>query len=681
MKTSRVKRDPRYGVTGRRWAVRRTLAIVMALLLLAAPGAAIGARPTQPYVPPGLHDGMLMLLALMGKSVSESGDVGWATGPLTNWVGDAEPSSASPDHGPAKAGGPEGVEGALVPAGYSWSGACLPQRAVAIHPSQRLVFFALSGGTQGFVCAYRIDPVAKALIPVPGSPFATGGTPPDELALDPSGAFLYAVASDDGGVNAFAIDAATGALTAIAGSPFATARNPHGVVVDPGGRFVYVATQAYKTAVSTVSAYAIDAITGALAPLPGSPFAVPDSAFALAIDPLGRYLYLTAKDGLQAYAIDAATGVPARAGAAVPGTGRIAVHPMGQFVYVVDSQYVAPNLVGGVRAYAVGPGGALTVAGDFVAVGSNPLDIAVSRSGRSVYVLNRNERADFSGWDYGIAGFNRDEITGALASSASSLVAVAAAKRIAGFNVLPSQSGWTAGEPMFYPLGVSGGYPPYAWSVAGGTMPPGLDVDAKLGALRGTPSTPGTYDFLAQVTDSRGASATKPYHFTVSGAASSAPATVVEFYHRDLDHYFITWVPDEIAKLDAGTVIKGWARTGETFNTYVGAQAGTSAVCRYYIPPGLGDSHFFGRGTTECTDTGRKNPSFVLESADFMQMFLPAAGVCPANTTPVYRVFSNRADANHRYMTKKSIRDEMVGKSWLAEGDGPDMVAMCAPQS
>ena len=79
-------------------------------------------------------------------------------------------------------------------------------------------------------------------------------------------------------------------------------------------------------------------------------------------------------------------------------------------------------------------------------------------------------------------------------------------------------------------------------------------------------------------------------------------------------------------------------------------------MCRFYIPPAQGDSHFFGRGQKECDDTAAKFPTFVLEDPAFMQMFLPVAGVCPANTTEVYRVFSNRADANHRYMTDKAIR-------------------------
>ena len=170
------------------------------------------------------------------------------------------------------------------------------------------------------------------------------------------------------------------------------------------------------------------------------------------------------------------------------------------------------------------------------------------------------------------------------------------------------------------------------------------------------------------------------YVRSTPGGSTPASIPVVEYYNASLDHYFITWVPDEISKLDEGTVIKGWVRTGQQLRAYNSPQAGTSPVCRFYIPPELGDSHFFGRGKTECDNTGAKNPSFVLEDPAFMQMFLPVGGVCPAGTTQVYRVFSNRLDANHRYMTDKSIRDRMVTLGWLAEGDGPDLVVMCAPQ-
>lgn len=163
--------------------------------------------------------------------------------------------------------------------------------------------------------------------------------------------------------------------------------------------------------------------------------------------------------------------------------------------------------------------------------------------------------------------------------------------------------------------------------------------------------------------------------------ASFPPATTtaVEYYNATLDHYFLTHLGAEIAILDAGVTIKGWARTGQSIPVYAGAQAASSPVCRYYIPPGKGDSHFYGRGSAECDATGASNPTFLNEDPQFFHVMLPAGGVCPAGTAPIYRVFSNRADANHRYMVSRALRDQMAGSGWLAEGDGPDLVVMCSP--
>jgi hypothetical protein len=166
---------------------------------------------------------------------------------------------------------------------------------------------------------------------------------------------------------------------------------------------------------------------------------------------------------------------------------------------------------------------------------------------------------------------------------------------------------------------------------------------------------------------------------TLRGCALARGVSVFEYYNASLDHYFITWLPAEQANLDKGNTPTRWTRTGHSLKTHLSAQTGTSPVCRFYIPPALGDSHFFGRGVDECTTTGQRNPTFVLEDAAFMHMYLPVAGVCPANTTPVYRAFDNRPDANHRYMTDRAIRAQMVTQGWIAEGDGPDFVVMCAP--
>ncbi len=72
-----------------------------------------------------------------------------------------------------------------------------------------------------------------------------------------------------GNVSGYTIDAASGALKPMAGSPFTTGTYPDGVAVDPKGKFAYVANNGSDN----VWAYSIDSTSGALKPVKGSPFA------------------------------------------------------------------------------------------------------------------------------------------------------------------------------------------------------------------------------------------------------------------------------------------------------------------------------------------------------------------------------------------------------------------------
>ena len=172
-------------------------------------------------------------------------------------------------------------------------------------------------------------------------------------------------------------------------------------------------------------------------------------------------------------------------------------------------------------------------------------------------------------------------------------------------------------------------------------------------------------------------------HNDVLGGRPLLPRLAIEFYHSGLDHYFITDRAPEINDLDTG-VHTGWTRTTRSFNVYTTAGPGTSPVCRFRIPPESGDSHFYGRGTTECDETARKFPTFFNEDPQFFHVILPVLGVCPAGTINVYRVFSNRpGDANHRYTIDPAIRDLMASMQphpWTIEGDGENFVVMCLPQ-
>lgn len=59
-----------------------------------------------------------------------------------------------------------------------------------------------------------------------------------------------------------------------------------------------------------------------------------------------------------------------------------------------------------------------------------------------------------------------------------------------------------AGKPYAVQLRATGGKPPYHWSLPTGSLPPGLNLDAESGAIRGTPQANNEFSVLVQVTDS-----------------------------------------------------------------------------------------------------------------------------------------------------------------------------------
>ena len=180
-----------------------------------------------------------------------------------------------------------------------------------------------------------------------------------------------------------------------------------------------------------------------------------------------------------------------------------------------------------------------------------------------------------------------------------------------------------------------------------------------------------------------GAGIVNAYGAVQAAFLQSILSEVVEFYNVARDHYFISANAQEIRDLDTG-IHAGWQRTGFLFSAYLASGAGSSPVCRFYIPPGNGDSHFFSASPTECAQTLAKFPSFIYEAPDVFYIALPDAttGICPSGTVAVYRIFDNRVDANHRYTTFTTVIDQMKAKGWIAEGYGPGPYypIMCAPQ-
>jgi hypothetical protein len=171
---------------------------------------------------------------------------------------------------------------------------------------------------------------------------------------------------------------------------------------------------------------------------------------------------------------------------------------------------------------------------------------------------------------------------GALASQALSIV-VNAAPSITTAS-LPAD---TINVAYSQTLAATGGTAPLTWSLSSGTLPAGLSLNSSTGAITGTPTTSGTSNFTARVTDNAGASATKALSIVINAAVSitttSLPnGTVNTAYSQTLA------ATGGTAPL-AWSVYSGNLPAGLSLNSSTGAITGT--------PTTAGTSNFTARAT------------------------------------------------------------------------------------
>lgn len=233
--------------------------------------------------------------------------------------------------------------------------------------------------------------------------YAYVGANPVDVDGYNNGALSFVLSRGTGKVHAFARDRITGVITEAAGSPYSTGAKPSPVLpgqvaaaegatsitTHPRLNFLYVANGGGSTAANSISAFAFNPTTGALTPIAGQPFAAGQRPVEIAIDPTGRFAYVSNQvdNTLSAYSIDQTTGALAQIGAAMPSGGDFTtfpvVHPSGKWLYVPNG-----GLTSSLSAFTIGANGALTavVGSPFMTPSNLTAPLHVHPSGKYLFV-------------------------------------------------------------------------------------------------------------------------------------------------------------------------------------------------------------------------------------------------------------------------------------------------------
>ena len=212
----------------------------------------------------------------------------------------------------------------------------------------------------GAVSVFSVDQTSGALIPVPGSPFATG-IEPQSVAFSPGGTLLATPNEYNDSVSVFSVDQTLGALTPVPGSPFATGLEPASVAFSPRGGLLATANATGSANHGTVSVFSVDQTSGALTPVPGSPFATGSQPGSVAFSP-GGGLLATANSNdntVSVFSVDQATGALTQVSGSPFATGGIpssvAFSPGGRLLATANEDGTISVFFTGSTGGAAGP--------------------------------------------------------------------------------------------------------------------------------------------------------------------------------------------------------------------------------------------------------------------------------------------------------------------------------------
>lgn len=191
----------------------------------------------------------------------------------------------------------------------------------AFHPGGRFAYVSNQEFTSGpgSLAAFSVDATTGALTPVPGQPVELPVEAFSAPTFDVDGRFVYVLSigtpTRRGSIAGFSVDAATGALTPLAGSPYETDFSSASLSLAPSGDFLFAANRGardlvYPPGPGSISAFRVHRGTGVLTRISGIDTVQP-APFSASVDPTGRYLYAPSVlgDRIHAYSIDAAGGL------------------------------------------------------------------------------------------------------------------------------------------------------------------------------------------------------------------------------------------------------------------------------------------------------------------------------------------------------------------------------------
>ncbi|MFG6489634.1 putative Ig domain-containing protein [Roseateles sp. BYS78W] len=196
------------------------------------------------------------------------------------------------------------------------------------------------------------------------------------------------------------------------------------------------------------------------------------------------------------------------AGTSAAATVSITVNPSAPVAGPVAAA-VAFNSSSNVVALALTGGAAVSVA-----VPTAPTHGNVTITGTSI---SYTPTANYSGTD----SFTYTATNAGGTSAAATVSVTVSTPTLTLLPNLPNLPNGQVGAAYSQALSASGGTAPYRYSVSAGALPAGLSLNAGTGAIAGTPTTAGAFNFTIKVTDSTSgtaASGTQAYAVTVNPA-------------------------------------------------------------------------------------------------------------------------------------------------------------------